>query len=145
MSEHVASEFSLWPLSVKYQLIGDQNTEAVIQIAPGITTLVGPNGSGKTRALRATKSTLAMSAGFKVHNRKVHFLSAAARPVLRYPPDIRVCQKTCCLLNSIFSHARHRHGPVRSEPADCVHRPIHPSSSCARHRKSFPDFHRTQP
>lgn len=77
MSEGIASEDSLWPLSVNYQLLGDQGAEAVIQIRPGITTLVGPNGSGKTRALRAIKSILVAQMGrIEAQNRIVHFLSA---------------------------------------------------------------------
>lgn len=77
MSESIASEDSIWPLSVNYQILGDQGAEAAIQIRPGITTLVGPNGSGKTRALRAIKSTLtAHMARTEFQNRKVHFLSA---------------------------------------------------------------------
>jgi len=76
MNEDIASEVSLWPLGVKYKLVGCQDTEAVIQIGSGITTLVGPNGSGKTRALRAIKSTLTATGRIEAHNRRVHFLSA---------------------------------------------------------------------
>lgn len=76
MNESLVSEVSLWPLDVKYPLVGDQDTETIIQIRPGISTLVGPNGSGKTRALRAIKSTLSATGRIGIYNRKVHFLSA---------------------------------------------------------------------
>jgi len=76
MSEGLVSEVSLWPLGVKYPLVGDRDTGAVIQIGPGISTLVGPNGSGKTRALRAIKSTLTATNRIEIYNRRVHFLSA---------------------------------------------------------------------
>ncbi|WP_429074064.1 ATP-dependent nuclease [Aeromonas hydrophila] len=77
MSESIATEDSLWPLRVNYQLLGEQGADAAVQIRPGITTLVGPNGSGKTRALRTIKSTLTASIGqIGALDRKVHFLSA---------------------------------------------------------------------
>ena len=76
MSDGLVSAVSLWPLRVNYQLVGDQDTEAVIQIGPGLSTLVGPNGSGKTRALRAIKSTLTAPGRTNADSRKVHFLSA---------------------------------------------------------------------
>ncbi|MBO9725096.1 MAG: AAA family ATPase [Novosphingobium sp.] len=76
MNENCISEAGLWPLGVRYSLAGDQGKQAVIQIGPGISTLVGPNGSGKTRALRAIKTTLAATNRIAIHNRKVHFLSA---------------------------------------------------------------------
>lgn len=74
MNDKLTSRSTLWPLGVNYRLIGDQISEANLQIVPGITTLVGPNGSGKTRALRAIKSELISC--INPLNRKVHFLSA---------------------------------------------------------------------
>ena len=76
MSAEFASEVPFWPLGVTYRLVGDHDTNAVIQISPGITTMVGPNGSGKTRALRAVKSALLATGRIGTYNRKVHFLSA---------------------------------------------------------------------
>lgn len=76
MSESLVSEVPPLPLGVKYPLVDDQGAEAVIRIGPGISTLVGPNGSGKTRALRAIKSTLTATNAIEIYNRKVHFLSA---------------------------------------------------------------------
>jgi len=66
----------LWPLGVKLQLLGDQGTEGAIEVRPGITTLVGPNGSGKTRALRAIKTALVGTNRIASLNRKIHFLAA---------------------------------------------------------------------
>jgi len=65
-----------WPLGVKVQLLGDVAAEGVVEIRPGITTLVGPNGSGKTRALRAIKSALGATNLIGAHGRKTHFLAA---------------------------------------------------------------------
>ncbi|MCW1827107.1 AAA family ATPase [Enterobacter asburiae] len=65
-----------WPINVEYSLVDNLSTKASIQVGPGITTLVGPNGSGKTRALRAIKLKLMSENGITAHNRKVHFLSA---------------------------------------------------------------------
>ncbi|WDF73615.1 AAA family ATPase [Novosphingobium sp. KACC 22771] len=76
MSDDIESQVSLWPLGVKYALVGDHDAKAVIQISPGICTLVGPNGSGKTRALRAIKLALSATNRIEIYNRKVHFLSA---------------------------------------------------------------------
>lgn len=76
MSEDTETQFSPWPLIVRYGLVGLQSTEATIRVSPGITTLVGPNGSGKTQALRAIQRMLKESGQFTAHNRKVHFLSA---------------------------------------------------------------------
>lgn len=76
MNEDIASGVPLWPLGVEYPLVGDGETSAVIQIGPGISTLVGPNGSGKTRALRAIKSALMATNRIERYDRKVHFLSA---------------------------------------------------------------------
>lgn len=76
MTEGFVSEAPLWPLGVKYPLVGGQGGEAVVQIGPGISVLVGPNGSGKTRALRAIKSTLMATGRIESCNRKIHFLSA---------------------------------------------------------------------
>jgi len=65
-----------WPLGVKIQLLGDVAAEGVVEIRPGITTLVGPNGSGKTRALRAIKNALNATNLIGAHGRKTHFLAA---------------------------------------------------------------------
>lgn len=76
MSLDTTSEDFVWPINVEYELVNNQSTNALIQIRPGITTLVGPNGSGKTRALRAIKSKLMTTNRVTAQNRKVHFLSA---------------------------------------------------------------------
>lgn len=76
MSSDVENRQNFWPLGVKIQLLGKPKTEGVVQIRPGITTLVGPNGSGKTRALRAIKSALEGIGSVAIHNRKIHFLAA---------------------------------------------------------------------
>ncbi|MFH3157738.1 ATP-dependent nuclease [Citrobacter portucalensis] len=70
-----SDEFT-WPISVKYPLVDNLGTIATIKVGPGITVLVGPNGSGKTRALRAIKSQLMSENLLNANNRKVHFLSA---------------------------------------------------------------------
>lgn len=70
-----SDEFT-WPISVKYPLVDNLGTIATIKVGPGITVLVGPNGSGKTRALRAIKSQLMSKNLLNANNRKVHFLSA---------------------------------------------------------------------
>jgi hypothetical protein len=67
---------SAWPLGVRLQLLGDSHTEAVVNIHAGINTLVGPNGSGKTRALRGIKSALESTNRFNALGRKIHFLAA---------------------------------------------------------------------
>ena len=76
MSSDVENRQNLWPLGVKIQLFGKPKTEGVVESRPGITTLVGPNGSGKTRALRAIKSALEGIGSVAIHNRKIHFLAA---------------------------------------------------------------------
>ena len=63
-----------WPFAVKLKLLGDPQAEAVVNIQAGINTLVGPNGSGKTRALRGIKSALESTDLIK--GRKIHFLAA---------------------------------------------------------------------
>ncbi len=65
-----------WPLEVKVKLLGDVAAEGVVKIRPGITTLVGPNGSGKTRALRSIKTALDATQLIGAHGRKTHFLAA---------------------------------------------------------------------
>lgn len=65
-----------WPINIEYPLVDNLSTKATIQVGPGITTLVGPNGSGKTRALRAIKLKLMSESHLTTQNRKVHFLSA---------------------------------------------------------------------
>jgi len=70
------SEAQRWPLGVKVKLFGNAGIEGVVTIRPGITTLVGPNGSGKTRALRAIKSALDNTNYINVYGRKTHFLAA---------------------------------------------------------------------
>lgn len=64
----------VWPFAVKLKLLGDPQAEAVINIQAGINTLVGPNGSGKTRALRGIKS--ALESTDRINGRKIHFLAA---------------------------------------------------------------------
>lgn len=75
MSDDTVNDASLWPLRLKYKLVGSQD-DAILMIGPGITTLVGPNGSGKTRALREIKSLLRSNGRIESYNRKVHFLAA---------------------------------------------------------------------
>lgn len=84
MSEDPVSEVSIWPVGVKYPIIGDQDDGAITYIGPGISTLVGPNGSGKTRTLRAIKSTLIATNSIEIYNRKVHFLSAGRSSPFEY-------------------------------------------------------------
>lgn len=67
---------AVWPLGVSLRLLGDSETEAVVNIQAGINTLVGPNGSGKTRALRGIKSVLQSNNSITSLGRKVHFLAA---------------------------------------------------------------------
>ena len=73
-----------WPLGVKVQLSGEAAVEGVVNIRPGITTLVGPNGSGKTRALRAIKIALDATNYVSIHGRKTHFLAAGRSSPLEH-------------------------------------------------------------
>ncbi|AKX44648.1 hypothetical protein AKN87_05670 [Thiopseudomonas alkaliphila] len=73
-----------WPLVVNIDLVGQAPSQGVIEVQPGLTILVGPNGTGKTRALRAIKNAVA-SSGILGATRKVHFLSAGrTSPMERY-------------------------------------------------------------
>lgn len=67
---------AVWPLGVRFKLLGDPQAEAVFNILPGINTLVGPNGSGKTRALRGIKAALQSTNRINALGRKIHFLAA---------------------------------------------------------------------
>jgi predicted ATPase len=64
-----------WPIKVQLSTVGGESN-GTVSVNPGITTLVGPNGSGKTRALRVIKSDLERSSLVTGNNRKVRFLSA---------------------------------------------------------------------
>lgn len=66
----------MWPLDVRLNLLGDSRTEAFVSIRAGMNTLVGPNGSGKTRALRGIRSALQHTGKIDVLGRKIHFLAA---------------------------------------------------------------------
>ncbi|MDE1006527.1 MAG: AAA family ATPase [Paraburkholderia fungorum] len=66
----------LWPFGVKLRPLAKSNAEGLIEIRPGITTLVGPNGSGKTRALRAIKTALDATGRIASYDRKSHLLAA---------------------------------------------------------------------
>lgn len=68
------SEDQAWPLKVNIKLVG--NAQGTVLVRPGLTTLVGPNGTGKTRALRAIKSAVASVPGISDRGRKVHLLAA---------------------------------------------------------------------
>ncbi|TBC98941.1 ATP-dependent endonuclease [Rhizobium ruizarguesonis] len=79
-----------WPLKFKINLLKEAHSNAVINILPGITTLVGPNGSGKTRALRAIKSGLQAENLIERYGRKIHFLAAGrSSPLENYRAAIR--------------------------------------------------------
>jgi len=71
-----AKESAVWPLGVRLRLLSDSETEAHVNIRAGINTLVGPNGSGKTRALREIKSALQGIGLIATLGRKIHFLAA---------------------------------------------------------------------
>ena len=74
--ENVEGDTQTWPLRVPIRLLDDGISDGVIEIRPGITVLVGPNGSGKTRALRAIKAELKASNLVGGRGRKTHFLAA---------------------------------------------------------------------
>ncbi|KKI39745.1 hypothetical protein VI03_07010 [Burkholderia vietnamiensis] len=85
MNADIEGKAQLWPLGVKLNLLGESNTEGVVEIRPGITTLVGPNGSGKTRALRAIKAALDATGRIASYGRKTHFLAAGrSSPLEQY-------------------------------------------------------------
>ncbi|MEK7915912.1 AAA family ATPase [Burkholderia contaminans] len=85
MNTEVEEKAKLWPLGVKIKLLGKSNAEGVVEIRPGITTLVGPNGSGKTRALRAIKAALDGTARITSYGRKTHLLAAGrSSPLEQY-------------------------------------------------------------
>lgn len=66
-----------WPLTVSINLVGKSPGQGTVIVQPGLTTLVGPNGTGKTRALRAIKSAVASVRGISgKEGRKVHLLAA---------------------------------------------------------------------
>ncbi|UPL19895.1 ATP-dependent nuclease [Alcaligenes faecalis] len=75
LSQHHEDGASIaWPFAVKLDLLGDPQAQVVVNIQAGINTLVGPNGSGKTRSLRKIKAALESSGLIKT--RKIHFLAA---------------------------------------------------------------------
>lgn len=65
-----------WPLRVSIDLVGQPRSQGVVEVQPGLTTLVGPNGTGKTRALRAIKNALASVHSISGRGRKIHLLAA---------------------------------------------------------------------
>ncbi|MGO3868916.1 MAG: ATP-dependent nuclease [Alcaligenes sp.] len=79
------SDSQIWPLMVNINLVGQPPSEGVIEVHPGLTILLGPNGTGKTRALRAIKTALESSPAICREMRKVHFLSAGrTSPIERF-------------------------------------------------------------
>ncbi|WP_197729837.1 ATP-dependent nuclease [Rhizobium ruizarguesonis] len=90
MDAEVGKADDKWPLKFKINLLKEAHSNAVINILPGITTLVGPNGSGKTRALRAIKSGLQAENLIERYGRKIHFLAAGrSSPLENYRAAIR--------------------------------------------------------
>lgn len=65
-----------WPLRVSFNLVGQPPSQGIVEVQSGLTTLVGPNGTGKTRALRAIKEAVGRVPGIHDMGRKVHFLAA---------------------------------------------------------------------
>jgi predicted ATPase len=76
MSTNIGEGAQTWPLKVQLQLLEEAGPKGIVEIRPGITTLVGPNGAGKTRALRAIKRELDGIHFKGMHGRKTHFLAA---------------------------------------------------------------------
>lgn len=70
------SNEQIWPLRVSINLVGQSSSQGTVIVQPGLTTLVGPNGTGKTRALRAIKSAVASVRGISDRGRRVHLLAA---------------------------------------------------------------------
>lgn len=70
------SKDQIWPLKVNINLAGHASDQGTVFVQPGLTTLVGPNGTGKTRALRAIKGAVASVRGIADKGRKVHLLAA---------------------------------------------------------------------
>ncbi|MBY3320626.1 hypothetical protein [Rhizobium laguerreae] len=90
MDTEVGKADNKWPLKFKINLLKEAHSNAVINILPGITTLVGPNGSGKTRALRAIKSGLQAENLIERYGRKIHLLAAGrSSPLENYRAAIR--------------------------------------------------------
>jgi hypothetical protein len=66
-----------------------QGQKLIIRMAPGVTTLVGPNGTGKTQVLRALKLQLTSKFEFEGTARKVRYLSAGrASPFERFRASV---------------------------------------------------------
>lgn len=75
MNHEMKEQAVAWHVNVEIRQIKNDNAKTII-IRPGITTLVGPNGSGKTRALRTIKGALENPGVVNSTNRKAFFLSA---------------------------------------------------------------------
>lgn len=73
-----------WPLKIRIQSLDEATTKGILEVRPGITTLVGPNGSGKTRALRRIKTALATEYPSLLRDRKTHFLAAGRTSPLEH-------------------------------------------------------------
>lgn len=94
MTEEVKDQAAAWSLDIEIKQLKNDSPKK-ITIRPGITTLVGPNGSGKTRALRAIKLALENSGVVGTPDRKAFFLSAGRssplegfRAAVLYPNQI---------------------------------------------------------
>lgn len=76
MNSGDSSDGPHWPVNVNVSLrSGAMQVPGVVRIHPGVTALVGPNGSGKTQALRSIKRALE-AAGVCHGSKRVHFLAA---------------------------------------------------------------------
>lgn len=84
MSADTEGNAQRWPLGIKVKLSGEAAGDGLVHIRPGITALVGPNGSGKTRALRAIKTALDATNYISSLGRKTHFLAAGRSSPLEH-------------------------------------------------------------
>lgn len=75
MTNEVRDATQPWSHEVELKQLNGGNPAKVV-IRAGITTLVGPNGSGKTRALRALKDAFTTSRTSNRSDRKIYFLAA---------------------------------------------------------------------